>query len=228
MRKTYFNWSTGKDSALALKYLREREDLKVDRLITTINSVHDRVTMHGLRRELMLRQVEAIGLPLETIELPESPSMEDYDALMTKTVEGLMSAGYTDCGFGDIFLEDLRNYRESQLQGIQCHFPLWKKDTTELLHEFIDSGFKAVVICLNGELLDESFVGRSLDKDFLNDLPESVDPCGENGEFHTFCYDGPIFSHPVSFEQGDCVLRKYPKPGGGVDEYTGYWFLDLK
>lgn len=228
MSKTYFNWSTGKDSALALYYLKEKSNLKVDRLLTTINSHHDRVTMHGLKRDLLLRQVESIGLPLTTIELPEQPSMEEYDSLMTQTTHTLKENGYTDCGFGDIFLEDLRSYREQQLKGINCHFPLWKKDTTELLKEFIDQGFKAKVICLNSELLDASFVGRELDYSFLEDLPNNVDPCGENGEFHTFCYDGPIFSNPVNFELGEKILRKYKKPNGDFNEHSGYWFLDLK
>jgi len=228
MHKTYFNWSTGKDSALALHYLKENSSLKVDRLLTTVNDHHDRVTMHGLRRDLLLRQVDALRLPLSTVELPEQPSMEEYDTLMTATVNELKENGYTDCGFGDIFLEDLRAYREEQLEGIRCHFPLWKKDTTALLKAFIDLGFKAVVICLNGELLDASFVGRPLDRSFLNDLPDHVDPCGENGEFHTFCYDGPIFSKPVPFEFGEKILRKYKTPNGGGDVHTGYWFIDLK
>ena len=228
MHKAYFNWSTGKDSALALYRLREKNNLKIDRLLTTINSHHDRVTMHGLRRELLIRQAEAIGLPLTTIELPEQPSMKEYETIMATTVNELQENGYTDCGFGDIFLEDLRIYREKQLEGIKCHFPLWKKDTTKLLLEFIELGFKAVVICINGELLDSSFIGRELDHSFLKDLPNNVDPCGENGEFHTFCYDGPIFSKPVTFELGEKILRKYKKPNGGVNEHTGYWFIDLK
>ena len=205
MRKAYFNWSTGKDAALALYYLKKNSNLKIDKLLTTINAHHDRVSMHGLRRELLLRQVESIGISLTTVELPEQPSMEEYDALMTATVNELKRDGYTDCGFGDIFLEDLRTYREQQLKGINCHFPLWKKNTTKLLSEFISQGYKAVVICINGDLLDASFVGRELDYSFLNDLPDTVDPCGENGEFHTFCYDGPIFSNPVKFEFGEKI-----------------------
>ena len=228
MQKTYFNWSTGKDSALALHYLREKSNLKIDRLLTTVNAHHDRVSMHAmLRRELLVKQADSIGLPLDTVELPEQPSMEEYGALMTAKVDELKSNGYTDCGFGDIFLEDLRAYREKQLEGIRCHFPLWKKDTNELLEDFIDLGFKAVVICLNGELLDSSFIGRQLDRSFLKDLPDNVDPCGENGEFHTFCYDGPIFSKPIEFEFGEKVLRRYKKPNGELNEHTGYWFVDL-
>lgn len=228
MAKTYFNWSTGKDSALALYYLQGEGNLQVDHLLTTINTHHDRVSMHGLRRALLCDQINAMGLPFSTIELPEQPSMDEYNALMTKAVHQLKNDGYTDCGFGDIFLEDLRAYREKQLEGITCHFPLWKRNTKELFLEFVDLGFKAVVICLNEELLDASFVGRELDHTFLEDLPEHVDPCGENGEFHTFCYDGPIFSKPVEFEFGEKVLRHYKKPDGALNEQTGYWFVDLK
>jgi len=172
MRKAYFNWSTGKDAALALYYLKKNSNLKV---------------VNELKRD-----------------------------------------GYTDCGFGDIFLEDLRTYREQQLKGINCHFPLWKKNTTKLLSEFISQGYKAVVICINGDLLDASFVGRELDYSFLNDLPDTVDPCGENGEFHTFCYDGPIFSNPVKFEFGEKIRREYKNPDGDTSGNTTYWFIDLK
>lgn len=228
MQRTYFNWSTGKDSALALYHLKKKSNLKIDRLLTTVNAHHNRVTMHGLRKSLLLKQVDSLGLPLSTVDLPEQPSMEEYDSLMNLKVEELKKNGYTDCGFGDIYLEDLRAYREQQLTGINCHFPLWKKDTTELLKEFIGLGFKAVVICLNGELLDHSFVGRELDQSFLNDLPNNVDPCGENGEFHTFCYDGPVFSHPVKFEFGEKILKKYKKPNGEINEHTGYWFIDIE
>ena len=228
MSKAYFNWSTGKDSALALHYLKENSSLNVDHLVTTVNSHYNRVSMHGLRNALLLDQVAAMGLSLSTVELPEQPTMEAYNSLMKKEVHRLQKEGYTDCGFGDIFLEDLRAYREKQLTGIKCHFPLWKKDTTALFKAFIDLGFKAIVNCINGELLDASFVGRELDASFLKDLPKGVDPCGEHGEFHTFCYDGPIFSAPVPFEIGEKIVRHYKKPNGEIDEKTAYWFMDLK
>jgi uncharacterized protein (TIGR00290 family) len=228
MSKTYFNWSTGKDSALALYYLNKNNSLHVDHLVTTVNAHYNRVSMHGLRKALLLDQVKALGLSLDVVELPEQPTMEEYNSIMAKTVKRLKQEGYTDCGFGDIFLEDLRAYREKQLVGINCHFPLWKKDTTALLNAFIDLGFKAIVNCINGSLLDDSFVGRTLDASFLRDLPKGVDPCGENGEFHTFCYDGPIFSAPVSFEIGEKIVRHYNKPNGEIDEKTAYWFMDLK
>ncbi|MEM9680966.1 MAG: diphthine--ammonia ligase [Bacteroidota bacterium] len=226
--KTFFNWSTGKDSAIALHYLLKNDELSVDHLVTTINKHHNRVTMHGLRIELLLKQIDSIGLPCSTIELPEQPSMEEYNRLMKKEISELKKQGFTDCGFGDIFLEDLRSYREQQLKDIKCHFPLWKRNTKDLFLEFINLGFKAIVICVNGELLDPSFLGRKLDHKFLKDLPNNVDPCGENGEFHTFCYDGPIFSYKIEFELGEKTLKQYKTPNGEANDKTDYWFIDLE
>lgn len=232
--KMYFNWSTGKDASMALYLLQQKEEYDIDKLITTVNAHHDRVSMHGLRRELLFKQIEAIGLPLTIVELPEQPTMEDYDEIMTRAVTNLKNEGYKRCAFGDIFLEDLREYREQQLKpyGITSEFPLWKKDTTTLLKEFISLGFKAVVVCIKSDLLDESFVGRELDESFINDLPSNVDPCGENGEFHTFCYDGPMFKNPVKFKLGEKVFREYKSPKtdqcSTKGQKTGFWFIDLK
>ena len=231
--KTYFNWSSGKDASMALYFLQKEGTFKISKLITTVNSHYNRVSMHGLRTELLQRQAQEVGIPLSTIALPEQPSMEDYSAIMTENILKLKSEGFTHCGFGDIFLEDLRTYRENQLKpfGITSVFPLWKKDTTQLIHEFIAQGFKAVVVCTKSELLDESFVGRELDESFINDLPKGVDPCGENGEFHTFCYDGPIFKNPVEFEKGENIFREYKNPSKDKKELKkekiGFWFIDL-
>ncbi|MCT4666120.1 MAG: adenine nucleotide alpha hydrolase [Flavobacteriales bacterium] len=227
MKKTYFNWSSGKDSALALYYLLQDENLHIDRLLTSVNTHYDRVSMHGLRRSLLESQVKAIGLPHTTIDLPQNPTMEEYQKMMTSVVDKLKKEGYKACGFGDIFLEDLRTYREEQLEGIQCYFPLWKKNTKELLEEFLALGFRTILVSLNGEQLDPSFLGREIDQNFINELLENVDPCGENGEFHTFCYDGPIFSKPVAFEIGEKIKRSYPKPNAMDGETIDYWFLDL-
>ena len=231
MHKTYFNWSTGKDASLALYKLQQDANFDVELLVTAINAHHDRVSMHGLRRSLLEQQAAAIGLPLRTIELPEEPTMEVYTKKMTETVTALKTEGYTQAGFGDIFLEDLKTYREQQLQpfGIQCQFPLWKQDTKVLLQELLDVGFRTIVICIKAELLDASFVGREIDQDFINDLPENVDPCGEHGEFHTFCFDGPIFKHPIPFELGEKVYREYKRPKGDTTSARdmGFWFCDL-
>lgn len=229
--KTYFNWSSGKDASLAYYYLQQDKNYQIDRLLTSVNTHHDRVSMHGLRRSLLMQQVAALELPLTTIELPEEPSMEVYNAKMEDALKELQTDGYSHCGFGDIFLEDLRQYREAQLMpyDIQSCFPLWQKDTTVLIQEFLDLGFKAIVICTKAELLGESFIGRVIDENFVNDLPADVDPCGENGEFHTFCYDGPIFKQPIPFTIGEKVYREYQRPkddeaqGGGM----GFWFCDL-
>ena len=202
-------------------------DFDVDLLVTTINDHHKRVSMHGLREELLLAQAGVIGLPLHLIRLPESPSMEEYGEIMKTTVQHLQSEGYSWSGFGDIFLEDLREYRDQQLNqlGIQTHYPLWKESTQKLAQSFCDEGFKAVVVCVNGKLLDRSFAGREYDKSFINDLPDNVDPCGENGEFHTFCYDGPIFNTPVKFDIGETIQREYENEN--PDLATSFYFTDL-
>ena len=223
--KTYFNWSSGKDASMALYLLKQNPQFNVDRLITTINTQYNRVSMHGLRIDLLHAQAESIGLPLEHIELPAKPVMETYNKIMSDKVSKLKNEGFTHCAFGDIFLEDLKKYREDQLSkyDVKAVFPLWKKNTSTLIKEFIALGFKAVTVCVDGSLLDESFVGRELDEEFLHDLPENVDPCGENGEFHTFCYDGPIFKHPIPFKLGEKVYKTYQTE----DRDYGLRFCDL-
>jgi uncharacterized protein (TIGR00290 family) len=237
--KTYFNWSGGKDSALALYHALKDPKYKIERLLTNINSQYRRVSMHGVREELVEQQTDAIGLPLQKLVLPDQPTMEEYEAYMKGTMQGLEREAFTHALFGDIFLEDLRTYREAQLDriGFKAVFPLWKKDTKELLHEFIDLGFKTIVVCIKSELLDRSFAGRIIDKDFLKDLPSNVDACGEHGEFHSFVFDGPIFSQPIDFKIGDVVYREYKAPEKEGDRcFTkqsqqpssmGFWFCDL-
>lgn len=223
------SWSSGKDAALALHYLQQDPGYQVDLLLTTVNSHHDRVSMHGLRRSLLQRQIDAIGLPHEALDLPEQPSMEEYDQLMDTRMQHLVDQGY-QCGvYGDIFLEDLKAYRDKQLakHSLKGVYPIWKRDSKELIREFIDLGFKSVVVCANLSLLDESFVGRETNAIFLEDLPEGIDPCGVNGEFHTFCYDWPIFKHPVKFEKGDKVIREYPNPSSEDEGKVKFQFIDL-
>ncbi|QNK63379.1 adenine nucleotide alpha hydrolase [Pedobacter sp. PAMC26386] len=233
--KTYFNWSTGKDSALALHYLLKDKNYNIEHLLTSVNRQHNRVSMHGLRRELLQEQIKSLNLPYSTIELPEQPSMQEYEGLMEKEVSQLQQQGFTHAAFGDIFLEDLRKYREQQLSAlnVKAVFPLWKKDTRQLLTEFIDLGFKSILICVKSDLLDSAFAGRIIDKDFIKDLPPNVDVCGENGEFHTFCFDGPIFKNPIPFEVGEKVYREYKTPKSDscstepVKSNSGFWFCDL-
>lgn len=239
MHKTYFNWSSGKDSALALYKMQQFKTYKVDRLVTSVNSTFNRVSMHGLRLPLLEAQAKAIGLPLQTIKLNADVSMSSYNEVMKTTMQGLITEGYTHAVFGDIFLEDLKKYREDKLKevGVKGVFPLWKQDTKVLLKELVQLGFKAITVCVNAKLLDESFVGREVNESFFNDLPESVDPCGENGEFHTFVYDGPIFKNPVSFTIGEKVQKGYTPTTNKDDNCfkkdedttwdTSFWYCDL-
>ncbi|MBQ4819362.1 diphthine--ammonia ligase [Aquimarina sp. MMG016] len=238
MHKTYFNWSSGKDSALALYHIFKNSDYQISTLVTTVNSDYGRVSMHGLREKLLDQQVRSINLPITKIQLPAQVSMASYNEVMLKKVSYLKEQGYTHCVFGDIFLEDLKEYREKQLQnvGIQGVFPLWRKNTKDLLLEFIKLGFKAITVCVNAKYLDKSFCGRLLDESFLKDLPSDVDPCGENGEFHTFVFDGPIFKEPIQFEIGEKVRRSY-EPSKDEDDNcfadqdvswdTSFWYCDL-
>jgi uncharacterized protein (TIGR00290 family) len=234
--QSIFNWSGGKDSALALHHVLQDSQYDVKRLLTSVNSALGRVTMHGVREVLLEQQAQHIGLPLHKLMLPEQPDMAEYNKLMSTTLAGLEQEGFTHSIFGDIFLEDLKKYREDRLasQGFTAHFPLWKRDTNELLHEFLDLGFKTILVCIKADLLDKCFAGRVIDSDFLKDLPKAVDPCGENGEFHTFVFDGPIFKKPVDFTVGEKVYQEYnaPKPVGAAADATapppmGFWFCDL-
>lgn len=232
MKKTYFNWSSGKDASLALYHLQKDQTFHIHKLVTTVNGHYDRVSMHGLRKELLFQQAKAVGITLDIIELPEQPSMEEYQQHMEAMVHRLQDEGYTHSGFGDIFLEDLRSYREAQLQpfGIQCVFPIWKRDTKALLEEFLLLGFRAITVCIKSELLDESFIGREIDQQFIDELPDNVDPCGENGEFHTFCFDGPIFESRIKFKVGEKIYREYKNPDQETEETQpsmGFWFCDL-
>ncbi len=212
--KTYFNWSSGKDSAIALYYMLQQNQYQIDCLLTTVNSHYNRVSMHGLRREVLETQAKAIGIPLDILEVPESPSMDEYNALMGNKIKDLKSQGYTHTAFGDIFLEDLKIYREKMLSsvGIQTIFPIWKRDTRELLEEFFELGFRAVIVCINNSKLDASFLGKELSLELIDQFPKDVDPCGENGEFHTFCFDGPIFEKLIEFEIGEKVFKTYNNP----------------
>lgn len=226
--KTFFNWSTGKDSALALFKLMQSDKYKVEHLITTVNSHYNRVSMHGLKRELMEEQIKALQLPFSTIELPENPSMEEYESIMKQEILKLVNKGFQFSAFGDIFLEDLKSFRDQQLQnvGLKGIYPLWKQNTKDLIHEFIDLGFKAITVCTNHNLLGDDFIGRIIDKNFIKDLPKNVDPCGENGEFHTFCFEGPIFHSKINFELENRIERTYPNPENKETQVT-FTFQEL-
>ncbi len=182
--------------------------------------------MHGTPVQLLNQQLKSIGIENKLIRLPHSPSMEVYEKQMSDMMDDLKKEGFSHAAFGDIFLEDLKKYREMKMQNLdfKCVFPIWKKNTTKLIHKFIELGFKAVVVAANDQL-GSDFLGREIDKAFLDDLPVDIDPCGENGEFHTFCYDGPIFQQPVNFRLGEKVKRSYPNPSG--EGSVHFWFIDL-
>ncbi len=211
MKKAYFNWSSGKDSAFALYKVLQEKEYQIKKLITNVNKDYQRVSMHGLHESLLEAQAESIGIPLEKIMFPADVTMDLYNEKMKEKTSELKSLGLNHAVFGDIFLEDLKNYRDLKLQevGITGVYPLWKQDTKKLLREFLALGFKTITVCVNAKLLGEEFVGRIIDEDFINDLPENIDVCGENGEFHTFCFDGPIFKKPIEFEIGEKIRRSY-------------------
>ncbi|MBO9682458.1 MAG: diphthine--ammonia ligase [Flavisolibacter sp.] len=231
--KAFFNWSGGKDSALALYHAQKSGLYSVEKLLTNINGKHRRISMHGVREELLEQQAESIGLPLQKIRLPEKPSMQEYEQQMKENLLALKKENFTHAIFGDIFLEDLKAYRENQLAtiGLSAVFPIWKRDSNELMQEFIDLGFKTILVCIKADLLPKEFVGRIINREFLKDLPKNVDACGENGEFHTFVFDGPIFLKPISFIKGEIVYKEYDAPKSGENLKTpssfGFYFQDL-
>lgn len=226
-RKAVFNWSGGKDSAFALWEIMRQNEFAVETLLTNVNKRFDRISMHGVRSNLLKKQAGSIGLPLEILSVPEQPTMETYDKLMASKLLSLKKRGIEYAVFGDIFLEDLKKYREQRLLevGLQAVFPLWKMNTLEIVNRFMEIGFKAIVVSVNSRLLDKSFAGRVIDEHFLDDLPKEVDPCGENGEFHSFVFDGHLFNKPVSFTVGKTVLREY-KTDNNWD--SAFWYCDLK
>ncbi len=211
------SWSGGKDSALALHALRSERGVEPAALLTTVTSDYGRVSMHGVRRSLVVAQAEAVGLPLVEVPIPAACPNSVYEERMAEALGRSPLADVSSFAFADLFLDDIRAYREERLRAVgrSAVFPIWGRDTGELARSFISLGFEAVLVCVDPAQLDPSFVGRSFDAELLADLPSGVDPCGENGEFHTFVYDGPVFSRRIEFTLGDAVER------------DGFWFQDL-
>ena len=208
--KALFCWSGGKDSAFALhEILASADGFTVASLLTTVTEDYDRISMHGVRTILLEEQSDSLGLPLRKVTIRKDCTNDDYDLRMSEVLEEFKQRGVTSVVFGDIFLEDLRACRENNLAGLQMTavFPLWKRNTSLLAESFISAGFKAIITCVDTKSLDASFTGREYDDRFLADLPSSVDPCGENGEFHTFVYAGPIFDRRIRVAKGEIVLR---------------------
>ncbi len=208
-KRVWLSWSSGKDSAWTLWQLQQDPNIEVERLFCTVNQEFERVAMHGVRLELLKRQADALGLPLTVIELPFPCSNEDYQRIMGEFVEQAKRDGVSTMAFGDLFLEDVRDYRIAQLEGtgIEPMFPLWGIPTVQLSQTLIEAGVKTVLTCVNSEQIDGAFSGRLYDQALLSELPASCDPCGENGEFHTFVFDGPMFRYPLEIEVGEQVDR---------------------
>ncbi len=217
--KAMLSWSSGKDSAWALHLVRQRGEVEVVGLVTTVNEAFGRVAMHGVRAELVQAQADAAGLPLWPVPLPWPCSNAEYEARIRAVIETARSAGVTAFAFGDLFLEDIRAYRERQLAGtgMKPLFPVWgtPDDTPALARAMIAAGLRATLACVDPKQLDPAFAGREFDLGLLAGLPPAVDPCGERGEFHTFCHAGPMFSSPIPVRLGDAVER------------DGFWFADL-
>jgi len=212
-----FSWSGGKDSALALHEVTKTGNYRVKALLTTVTEEFDRISMHGVRRSLLHAQASSLGLPLEEVRIPKNASNEIYEAQMRKLLTRYRGEGVEEVAFGDLFLQDVRSYREERLGqiGMRGYFPLWGRNTTEVAGEFIELGFKAVICCIDPRKLSKEFCGREYDHSLLESLPSGVDPCGENGEFHTFVYAGPIFKDEIAIKRGEVVLR------------DGFYFIDL-
>ncbi len=207
--KALVSWSSGKDSAFALHHVRMRGELEIVGLVTTVTAAFDRISMHGVRRELLARQAAALGLPLMTVEIPSPCTNELYEQQFGDALQRARADGITHVVFGDLFLADLRAYREAQLAALELVpvFPMWQRDTTALAHEMIACGLSARLTCVDPRHLDRSFAGRAFDTALVEALPATVDPCGERGEFHTFVTGGPMFSASIDVTVGDIVER---------------------
>jgi len=234
MKSCIFNWSGGKDSSLALYHCLQNPEIDIKYLVTTINDAVDRISMHGVRTELLIKQAESIGIPLYQIRLPEMPGMAEYDETMRFHLTKFREEGITHSIFGDIFLEDLKAYRDARLAeiGMTGIYPLWKRGTHEIIDEFIHLGFGTVIACTQAHL--GHLAGQEINRDFIASLPPDVNVCGENGEFHTFAFKGPIFSKPIAYKTGKKVFKEYKSPKNTADSCTstsqqmdGFWYCDL-
>lgn len=225
--KCLMSWSGGKDSALALYRCLLYNDYNIVGLVTTIGVDTNRITMHGVHLELLKYQADSIGLPLHVIELPESCNMDDYESIMSNFMFNMKNNGIEGVVFGDIFLEDVKTYRQHQLSrmGIKAIFPLWGLPTGIVANEFQLYGFKSIITCIDGDLLTDDFVGVYYTKQFIEMLPQGVDVCGENGEFHSFVTDGPIFSATIGVKVMAKIKKEYPNPQGGAPK--PFWFADI-
>ena len=229
--RAVFNWSGGKDSAHALWRAMRSGDYEIVALLTTVDGSTRRSTMHGIPAALLQAQAERIGIPLYRLDLAPNGDMADYEAAMSRAVAHFGARGVTHFIFGDIFLHDVRSYREKQLSpyGITVVEPLWGKSSAEIMREFLASGLQTVIVTTTADRLGRDFIGRRIDETFVRDLPDGVDVCGENGEYHTFCYAGGPFRTPVQFALGEPLQRRYPvKLDDGTVKNYAYWFADIR
>lgn len=208
-KRVAVSWSGGKDSALALREALRDQALEVAALVTTVNTDYDRISIHGVRTRLLRAQADRLALPLFEVPIPAGCTNEQYEAALHARLDKLRASEIHDVVFGDLFLQDIRDYRETMLQsvGMTAHFPVWERDTAQLARTFINDGFRARIVCVDPRRIAGTFCGREFDEALLNDLPDSCDPCGERGEFHTFVYDAPMFSRPIHITNGVIVER---------------------
>jgi uncharacterized protein (TIGR00290 family) len=229
-KKAVFNWSGGKDSALALYKTLQSGEYEVIALLTTVNSDTHRSTMHSIPLSLLQAQADSIGMPLYAVDLEPEGDIGKYDGAMRSAVEHFKAMGVTHFIFGDIFLHDVRSYREAQLNpnGIEVVEPLWNKTSAEIMEDFLASGLQTIVVTTMANLLDRTFIGRLIDRQFTDGLPEGVDVCGENGEYHTFCFAGPVFSYPVPYALGTPFQFSHSVGmADGTQQTFTYWFASL-
>jgi uncharacterized protein (TIGR00290 family) len=232
-KKAIFCWSGGKDSALALYKILSSEEYEIVALLTTLNEEFKRVSMHGVREDLLEEQAKSIGIPLVKMWVPKTSTNEEYERRMASILLGFKKQGVEFAIFGDIFLEDLRRYREGNLSnlGMKAIFPLWKIDTKQLLNEFFDLDFGTVICCTNNDFFDDQTVGSELTPGLIKAFPSNVDVCGENGEFHSYAFKGPIFKYPIPYKVGEKVLKTYEAKctinSKEQIEVKGFWFVDL-
>lgn len=217
MKPVLMSWSGGKDSCLALYEIQKAKEYRVAALLTTVTRDYERISMHGVRRVLLERQAERLGLTLHEVLINRNATNAEYEAKMAEAFASYLEQGIDTVVFGDLFLEEIKAYRDQFLARHQMHglYPVWLRDTTRFIEEFVSLGFKAVITCVDSRVLDSSFAGMMIDDEFLSALPRHVDPCGENGEFHTFVFDGPNFREPVKFSLGERVAR------------DSFWYCDL-
>jgi uncharacterized protein (TIGR00290 family) len=227
MDNIILNWSSGKDASFAFFLLKRDKQYHISALLTAVSAQFKRVSMHGTRMEVLEKQAELMQIPLEKIYVPENADMETYNKTLENKLISFSEKGICTYAFGDIFLEDLRRYREDQLLKVNAKaiFPLWKMDTKTLVSQIEDAGIIAKIICVNDKYLGKEFLGRTINRSLINDFPPNVDPCGENGEFHTLVIDAPFFKEKMKIKEGETVYKKYDSGDGKWD--SGFYYLDM-